>query len=187
MQKHGNLYDFLTTILENKSLDNVRLLQISFLDDLMNGFSIYKTIKGENNAADLYLYLLGNPRRTIYDIFLNALADKYNKEIYLQAQKLVILREYILKKLTNKGILNNNSDKSNIVEQKYEESIAKKTKFEESIAGGIKLRKQRFKEIAKREKMINNNLFKEYFEYSSPSDMYKNLDAITNIEKTKLK
>ena len=65
--------------------------------------------------------------------------------------------------------------------------LQKKTKFEESIAGGIKLRKQRFKEIAKREKMINNNLFKEYFEYSSPSNMYKNLDAITNIEKTKLK
>ena len=92
----------------------------------MNGFNIYKTIKGANNAADLYLYLLGNPRRTIYDIFLNTPADKYNKEIYLQAQKLVILREYILKKLTNKGILNNNSDQSNIVEQKYEESIAKK-------------------------------------------------------------
>ena len=35
--------------------------------------------------------------------------------------------------------------------------------------------------------MINNNLFKEYFEYSSPSNMYKNLDATTNIEKTKLK
>ena len=161
----------MTTILGNKSLDNVRLLQISFLDDLMNGFNIYKTIKGANNAADLYLYLLGNPRRTIYDIFLNTPADKYNKEIYLQAQKLVILREYILKKLTNKGILNNNSDQLNIVEQKCEESIAKnpkseaelKPKFEKSIAGKTKLKKQRFSEIAKREKMISNDLFKEYF------------------------
>ena len=139
-----------------------------------------------NNAADLYLYLLGNPRRTVYDIFLNTPTDKYNKEIYLQMQKLVILREYILKNLTNKGILNNNSDQSNIVEQKYE-VLQKKTKFEESLAGGIKLRKQRFSEMAKREKMINNNLFKEYFEYSSPSNMYKNLDAITNIEKNKTK
>ena len=63
----------------------------------------------------------------------------------------------------------------------------KKTKFEESIAGGIKLRRQRFSETAKREKMINNNLFNEYFEYSSPSNIYKNLDAITNIEKNKTK
>ena len=33
--------------------------------------------------------------------------------------------EDIFKKLTNKRILNNNSDQSSIVEQKYKESIAK--------------------------------------------------------------
>ena len=33
--------------------------------------------------------------------------------------------------------------------------------------------------------MINNNLFKEYFEYSSPSNMYKNLNTTTDINKTK--
>ena len=25
--------------------------------------------KGANSATDLYLYLLGNPRRTVYDLF----------------------------------------------------------------------------------------------------------------------
>ena len=113
--------------------------------------------------------------------------------MYSQAQKLFSLREHIFKKLTNKRILNNNSDQSNILKQKHEESIAKKskittrikTKFEESIAQRIKLRKQRFSEIAKREKMISNNLFKEYFEYSSPSDLYKNLNTTTKIEKNK--
>ena len=68
-------------------------------------------------------------------------------------------------------ILNNNTDQLNIVEQKCEESIAKnpkseaelKPKFEKSIAGKTKLKKQRFSEIAKREKMISNDLFKEYF------------------------
>ena len=84
LQKHGNLYDFLTNVLENKSLDNVRLLQVGFLDDLMSGFNAYKKIKGENSAIDLYLYLLRNPRRTVYDLFLNIPTDKYNKEIYLQ-------------------------------------------------------------------------------------------------------
>ena len=84
LQKHGNLYDFLTNVPENKSLDNVRLLQVGFLDDLMSGFNVYKKIKGENSAIDLYLYLLRNPRRTVYDLFLNIPTDKYNKEIYLQ-------------------------------------------------------------------------------------------------------
>ena len=97
MQKHGNLYDFLTNVLENKSLDNVRLLQVRFLDDLMNRFNVYKKNKEANSATDLYLYLLGNLRRTVYDLFLNTPTDKSNKEIYLQAQKLFSLRENILK------------------------------------------------------------------------------------------
>ena len=42
LQKHGNLYDFLTNVLENTSLNNVKLLQVEFLDDLMNGFNVYK-------------------------------------------------------------------------------------------------------------------------------------------------
>ena len=45
--------------------------------------------------------------------------------MYLQTQKLLSLRQDIFKKLTNKRILNNNSDQSSIVEQKYKESIAK--------------------------------------------------------------
>ena len=90
--------------------------------------------KGANSATDLYLYLLGNPRRTVYDLFLNTPTDKYNKEIYLQVQKLFSLREDIFEKLTNKVIIimvliiNNDFDQSSIVEQKYKESIAKKKK-----------------------------------------------------------
>ena len=69
-----------------------------------------------------------NPRRTVYGLFLKTPTDKYNKEISLQAQKLFSLREDISKKLTNKRILNNDSDQSSIVEQKFRESIAKKKK-----------------------------------------------------------
>ena len=78
MQKHGNLYDFLTNVLEKK--DNFKLLQVGFLDDLMNGFNVYKKIKEANSATDLYSYLLGNPRRTVYDLFLDTPTDKYNKK-----------------------------------------------------------------------------------------------------------
>ena len=116
MQKHGNLYDFLTNVLGNISLNNIKLLQVGFFDDLMNEFNVYKKIKGANSATDLYLYLLRNPRRTVYDLFLNTPTDKYNKEIYLQVQKLFSLRESIFKKLTNKGIINNDFDQSSIVE-----------------------------------------------------------------------
>ena len=121
-------------ILENRSLNHVRSLQVTFLDDLMNRFNVYKKIKAENSATNLYLYLLGNPNRTVYDLFLNTPTDKYNKEIYLQVQKLFSLREDIFEKLTNKGIIimvliiNNDFDQSSIVEQKYKESIAKKKK-----------------------------------------------------------
>ena len=120
-------------ILENRSLNHVRSLQVTFLDDLMNRFNVYKKIKAENSATNLYLYLLGNPNRTVYDLFLNTPTDKYNKEIYLQAQKLFSLRENIFRKLTNKGIINNDFDQSSIVKQKYKKSTAKKNKIRSKI------------------------------------------------------
>ena len=85
-----------------------------------------KKIKEANSATDFYLYLLGNPRRTVYDLFFNTLANKYNKEVYLQVQKFFSLREDNFKKLTNKGVINNDFDQSSIVKQKYKKSIAKK-------------------------------------------------------------
>ena len=123
----------------------------------------------ENSATNLYLYLLENPRTTVFDLFLNTPTDKYNKEIYLQAQKMFSLKEDIFKKLTNKTILND-SDQSNIMEPKYKESLAKKKKkaksklelkpkFEESIAGTTKLRKQRLNEIAKKRKDDRKQFF----------------------------
>ena len=72
-------------MLENASLDKVISLQVGFLGDLMNGFNVYKKIKGINSTADLYLYLLRNSKRTVCDLFLSTPTDKHNKEIYLQA------------------------------------------------------------------------------------------------------
>ena len=46
-----------------------------------------------------------------------------------------------------------------------------------------KLRGQRSDEIAKKEKNIDPKLFREYFEYLSPSDMCKNLIKTTGSEK----
>ena len=80
LQKHSNMYVFLTNVLENKSLNKVRLLQVGFLDDLMNAFNVYKKFKGANSATDLYLYFLENPKRTVYDLFLNTLQINITKK-----------------------------------------------------------------------------------------------------------
>ena len=88
-----------------------------------------------------------------------------------------------------------------IVKQKYKKSIAKKPKlepelkpklepelkpkFEESLTERTMFREQRLNEIAKKEKTIDNNLFKEQFEYSSPSNMYRNLNTTKDRRKQK--
>ena len=64
----------------------------------MNGFKVYKKFgkskeKLDYKAENLYLILLGNPNKTVNNIFLNTPTDKHNKEIYLQAQILFNLRE----------------------------------------------------------------------------------------------
>ena len=98
LYKYGDLYEFWINVLNDKSLEKVKLQQAEFLKDLMNGFEVWKTIKKPKNelnykAKDFYLILLGNLNKTVNDIFLNTPADKHNKEIYLQAQILFNLRE----------------------------------------------------------------------------------------------
>ena len=61
----------------------------------------------------------------------------------------------------------------------------KSSKSEESIAERTKLIRQRSDEIAEKENMIDPELFREYFEYSSPSDMYKNLNKTIGSEENK--
>ena len=61
----------------------------------------------------------------------------------------------------------------------------KPSESEESIAERTKLGRQRSDEIVKKEKMIDTKLFKEYFEYPSSSDMYKNLNKTIDLKKNK--
>ena len=59
--------------------------------------------------------------------------------------------------------------------------------FEKSIAARIKLRKERFDEIKRKEQTINNEVLKEYFtDYQSPSNMYKKLSETENVEIKKI-
>ena len=55
--------------------------------------------------------------------------------------------------------------------------------FERSIAERIKLRKERFNEIKRKEQNINNEQFKAYFiDYQSPSSMYKKSSGTRDTE-----
>ena len=81
------------------------------------------------------------------------------------------LRERIFKKLVEKKIIETDSDQSSI------------DNYEENIVERAKLRKQRLDEIKQKEQYINNNLFKEYFKYPSPSRMYNTFSDTINTER----
>ena len=49
LHKYGDLYKFWINLLDNINLDKVKLQQVEFLKDLMNGFEVYKTIKKPKN------------------------------------------------------------------------------------------------------------------------------------------
>ena len=141
----------------------------------MNGFNVYKNIakpkkQSDYKAEDFYLKLLGKPDNNVDGILFIKSRDKHDKEIYSQSKILFDLREQILKKLVNKGIIKSDFDQSGIDD--YEENIAERTK----------LRRQRFNEIANEEQDTNNVLFKEYFKSQRPSNMLKELDETKNTE-----
>ena len=98
----------------------------------------------ENEACELYNGLIEPDRNTL----MNAKGRGKNK------------RNNILSVLSN--------IESSIFDGVYLNYFDKQSELEESIAERTKLRRQRFNEIAKKEKMIDTKLFREYFEYSSP-------------------
>ena len=69
--------------------------------------------------------------------------------------------------------------------QKKKSKPELKPKFGEFIAERTKLRRQRYDEIANKEKMIDLESFRKYFGYLSPSDMYKNLNKTIDSKENK--
>ena len=59
--------------------------------------------------------------------------------------------------------------------------------FERNIAERKKLQKGKLDEIEQKEQNINNELFKQYFNYQSPSNMYKILSETGNTELNQIK
>ena len=169
--RYGDLYEFCFALFEeNIYADDIKLEQIKFLKDLMNGYKVHKRFERFERVKDLYLKLHANAKRTVHDIFLKNTTEKYNRKIYLQAKILFGLREKFLKKLLHKWIIKNNLNQSDI---KNERSIAERTI----------LKRQRLNKIKEKEQNINNELFKHYFKYLSPSNMYNTLSDRKNTER----
>ena len=63
--------------------------------------------------------------------------------------------------------------------------LPKETKIESSIADRVKLRKQKLDIINKNKEKINNELFKEYFNYSNPDTMIRILKDTGDEKKKK--
>ena len=121
--KYGDLYNFWTNaLLEYTSLDDIKSQQINFLKDLVNGFGVYKNItklknKSDHKVEDLYLKLLGNLNKNVDEILFIKSRDKDDKEIYIEAKYLFKLREEILKKLVNKGIIKSDFDMKKVLQR----------------------------------------------------------------------
>ena len=81
MHKYGDLYKFWINLLDNVNLDDVKLKQVEFLKDLMNGFEVYKTVKKRKKellykAEDLYLLFLGNKSKTVNKKIIKSYSDQ---------------------------------------------------------------------------------------------------------------
>ena len=69
----------------------------------------------------------------------------------------------------------------------HHEDMPKETMFERNTAERIKFKKGKLDEIKQKEQNTNNDLFRESFEYQSPSDTYKKLNETENTEINQIK
>ena len=143
-----NFNSLIKDVFDNLHNNNYKTTLDGDKDDLKNVENFLLEISAkkisENETCKLYNDLIKPDR----NMLMNAKGRAKNK------------RNNILSVLSN--------IESSIFDGVYLNHFDKQSELEESIAERTKLRRQRFNEIAKKEKMIDTKLFREYFEYSSP-------------------
>ena len=103
---------------------------------------------------------------------------KIKKSILLNAMMLFDIRNAIFSLFRN-GFIKPLGYKSTV-------KLEQKSKPEQSVGERTKLRRQRLDEVAEKEKNIDLGLFRCYFKYSCPSNMYKKLGAADTENKVKV-
>ena len=131
---------------------------------------------------------LKNAKKFLVKIITPKISEKEALELYSDL-KIPDTAELEKSKSKNKGRINNILNVLKNLESVFTEVYLnysdKPSESEEGIAEKIKLRRQRSDKIAKKEKMIELKLFREYFEYLKPRNMYKNLNKRTSSEENK--
>ena len=136
-------------------------------------------------TADKKTYDLKNAKKVLVRITTQKIDQKEVRELYYDLITADINR---LKNAKGKGknkrhkILEVLENLQSVFTGTYLHYKDVPSESEESIAERTKLRRQRSDEIANKEKMINSKFFAEYFEYLSPSDMYKTLNKTISLE-----
>ena len=157
----------------------------SLIKDLVNNLENgdYKTIVSGKK------YDLKNVETFLLEIINKKITENKARELHNNFIKPGIFR---LKKSTGRNkdkrsnILNILSNSELVFTGVYLDYSDKPSESEEYITERTKLRRHRLNEIAQKEKMISSKLFEEYFNYSTPSGMYKVLNEITGSEKNKV-
>ena len=143
-----NFNSLIKDVFDNLHNNNYKTTLDGDKEDLKNAENFLLEIStkkiSENEACKLYKDLKKPDR----NMLMNAKGRGKNK------------RNNILSVLSN--------IESSIFDGVYLNYFDKQSESDESIAERTKLTRQRFNEIAKKEKMIDPKLFREYFEYSSP-------------------
>ena len=151
---------------------------------------VYKYLNNDESktTVDKKTYDLKNVKKFLVKITTQKITEKEALNLYsdLTTPDITVLEKTKGKsKDRRNNILNVLNNLESVFTGVYLNYFDKPSESEESIAERTKLRRQRSDEIAKKEKMIDPESFREYFEYSSPSHMYKNLNKTIGSQENK--
>ena len=151
---------------------------------------VYNNLNNDEfkTTVDKKAYDLKNAKRFLVKITTHKISEKY--ALKLDSDLIIpditaLGKSKIKGKDSRNNILNVLKHLESVFTGVYLNYSNKSSESEESIAERTKLRKQRSVEIAEKEKTIDPELFREYFEYSSPSVMYNNLNKTIGSEENK--
>ena len=158
---------------------------ISLIKDVVNNLDD----KDYQTTVDKRKYDFKNAEKYLLEIIIKKISENDALKLY---NSLIKPEVAALEKASSRGKNKRNKTLNilNNIESSFYESLYLhysddnlEPETEEGMAERIKLRKQRSAEIANKEKKISLELFRKYFGYFSPSDMYKALNETKKLRR----